>query len=167
VGLGADITTGGPAPPVDVTPPSLRLDPLGYEGASLHDVPLALLPQQIAMAVRTRGVVAEDDLPDAMTEQFGIDVPRNRRRLLASFAWSAGGRKYIEHDGRGWRSGTESPQPIEHLGSWTITEIENLVRKLVNSGTREDDLFDGTMAIVWPTGARSPRPIAKAIGSCI
>jgi hypothetical protein len=94
-------------------------------------------------------------------------VPRNRRRLHASFAWSAGGRSYIEHDGRQWRPGTEPPQPIEHLGSWTMAEIEDLVRTLIRAGTRDDDLFDRTTAIVWPSPARAPRPATKAIGSCI
>jgi hypothetical protein len=152
---------------VDAARDTPALDPFAFQGAHLHEVPLALVPQQIAIVIRERGAVAEDDLPDALAERFGIQVPRNRRRLLVSFAWSAGGRNYIEHDGHGWRPGTEAPQPIEHLGTWTMTEIEDLVRDLVAAGVPPQDMFEQTLATVWTSTSRVPRPVAKAIGSCI
>jgi hypothetical protein len=129
-----------------------------YEGAHIHDVPLALLPQQIAIVVRDRGALTEDALPDALAERFGVEVPPSRRRLLASFAWSAGGRKYIEHNGGQWLPGIDPPQPIDHLGSWTMNQIENLVRELVAAGTHPDDLSirRSPLSGLRPTARRGP-----------
>jgi very-short-patch-repair endonuclease len=148
-------------------PEALDLDPEAYDGAHLHDVPLALLPQQIAIVVAERGAVEDEQVADAYAEHFGIEVPRNRRRLLTSFAWSAGGRRFIEKDGERWIPAAVAPHPIEHLGSWTLTQLEHLVRELVDDGVHEDDLFEQVLAIVWTSEHRVPRPVTKAVGSAI
>ena len=148
-------------------PEPLELNPGAYDGTHLHDVPLALLPQQIAMVVAERGAVDDEQIADAYAARFGIDVPRNRRRLLTSFAWSAGGRKFIRKDGDRWIPATVAPHPIEHLGSWTLTQVEQLVRELVDGGVHEDDLFEQVLAIVWTSEHRVPRPVTKAVGAAI
>ena len=148
-------------------PDPLPLEPSAYDHAHLHDVPLALLPQQIAMVVIERGGADDAEIPDVYAERFGVEVPRNRRRLLSSFAWSAGGRKFIERAGDTWAPGTHAPAPIEHLGSWTIAQIEELVRELIAGGVHEDDLFEQVLEIVWDSNQRAPRPIAKAVGSAL
>jgi hypothetical protein len=153
--------------PASSQPEALELNPDAYAGAHLHEVPLALLPQQIAMVVAERGAVDDDEIADAYAERFGIEVPRNRRRLLTSFAWSAGGRKFIKKDGDRWIPSTVAPHPIEHIGSWTLTQIEQLVRELLENGAHEDDLFERVLGIVWTSDHRVPRPVTKAVGSAI
>ena len=105
-------------------PKHLDLTPTAYNGAHLHDVPLALLPQQIAIVVAERGGLDEDQVADAYAQHFGVEVPRNRQRLLSSFAWSAGGRKFIQNDGDRWVPGPSIPHPIEDMGSWSMRQIE-------------------------------------------
>ena len=148
-------------------PVALELDPDGYAGAHLHDVPLALWPQQIALVVAGQGGVDENELPQALAQHFSIEVPHNRRRLLSSFAWSANGRHFITKEGDRWLPGTVAPHPIEHLGSWTMTEIEDLVREMHAAGTADDDLFEQVLEVVWHSSARVPKPVTKAVGSAI
>jgi very-short-patch-repair endonuclease len=148
-------------------PAPLELDPDGYGGQHLHDVPLALWPQQIALVVAGHGGLDEDELPQALAQHFSIEVPYNRRRLLSSFAWSANGRHFITKEGDRWLPGPAAPHPIEHLGSWTMTQIEVLVRELHAGGVADDELFDQVLKIVWNSAARVPKPVTKAVGSAI
>ncbi len=148
-------------------PGPLELDPNGYGGEDLDDVPLALLPQQIALVVTARGGLDEGHLPGALANHFSIEVPRNRHRLLTSFAWSANGRGFIAKDGDRWLPGTAAAHPIEHLGSWTMTQIEDLVRELHEGGIADDDLFEEVLGIVWDSDHRVPKPVTKAVGSAI
>jgi hypothetical protein len=94
-------------------------------------------------------------------------VVNRRRRLLTSFAWSAAGRKFIQKDGDRWISSTVAPHAIEHLGSWTFTQVEQLVRELVAGGVHEDELFEEVLSIVWDSDHRVPRPVTKAVGAAI
>jgi very-short-patch-repair endonuclease len=153
---------------LDYTQPKpLPLDPNAYAGAHLHDVPLALLPQQIAMVVVDCGGLSDEEVSDAYAERFGIEVPRNRRRLLTSFAWSASGRGFIAKDGDRWVPGAVLPYPIEHIGSWSMQQVEQLVGELVAEGLHEDDLFERALGIVWQSDHRVPRPITRAVGAAI
>jgi very-short-patch-repair endonuclease/GNAT superfamily N-acetyltransferase len=154
--------------PAVVEPTREEIDPYGYRGAHLDDVPLAIWPMQIALAVQERGPLVASEIPAAYAEVFGVEVPRSRHRLLTSFAWSAGGRNFIRWDDEDrWIPGDTEPQAMNHLAPWTMNQITQVVRALLDQGVDIDDLFKRTISIVWPSGHRVPRPIARAVGSCV
>jgi very-short-patch-repair endonuclease len=158
---------GGAGPAARIRTSSLKsLDPEGYAGADLDEVPLGLVPHQIALLVLERRGVSDSALAEAYTERFGVTVPRNRHRLLGSFAWSAAGRRFITKADDLWVPGEES-HPIEQVGTWTMEEIEGLVRELVAGGADKDELFELVIEVIWDSDSRVARPVAKAIGSAI
>ena len=152
---------------VRTTPRPKSLDPETYTGAKFDHIPLVLFPLQVARLVLERGLVADFALVDAYTARFEVTVPKNRHRLLKSFAWSANGRGYIVKTNEGWMPGNKEPRRIEHVGTWTMEELGDLVRELVGVGIQDDDLFEQVIEVIWESDGQAPKPIAKAVGSAI
>ncbi len=164
-------TVAVPAPRADgkvlMRSSAKSLEPDSYRGCDFDHVPLALLPQQIAIVVNERGGVPDDEIVKEFAEHFEITTPSKRHRLLKSFAWSASGRKFIYKAGDRWLPGEADPHPIEHLDTWTMAEIEQLVRSLREHGVASEALFDQALEHVWETDHRVPKPLTKAIGSAV
>jgi len=144
------------------------LDPEAFGGLGFADIPLGVIPAQIAILVHSRGRLPVKDLPSLYGERFGIRVQEAQEKWLVRFAWSAVGRKFASWNDQQTEllPGTQDAQVLDPPGKWTFAEVEVLARELHKAGIEESELFERVIQSVHP-GKRAPRLIARVVGSAI
>jgi hypothetical protein len=141
----------------------------GNGSRAFDEVPLSDIVLQIGTLVIEQGEVQDDELVERYQERFGIDVPKGRERLLHRFAWSALGRNILRQDveNGSWLPGPDQPQPIEQLGSWSVSAIAGRASELLESGQDEDEAFEQLLSEVYQSDKPAPKLVRSVVGKAL
>ena len=137
------------------------------EAESLTTIPLKGIAARVALLVRAREVVLDDELVEAFARYFEIAVPQSVRPLLTKFAWSAKGHGFVELEDGLWVPGKKGPREIENFGDWTFDGVVGRARELLPSMT-ESDVYQQLLHEVYTTtNTRVPRLVTSIVGRAI
>jgi hypothetical protein len=137
---------------------------------SFDDVPLAEIAVQIAVLVRERGGLADENLASEYGRRFGVRIESDEQgHLLHRFAWSAKGHRFIERDEANelWLPGSERPRAVEQLDEWTISKIRTRARHMLRQSPNTDPFDDLLHAVYRSTSGRIPRLIMSIVGQIV
>lgn len=160
---GARATDTSPSDLTGQEAPTTGTREITERALSIEDVPLRDVVSLIVDMVTVRGEIADTQLVDEFERFTGATVPRERRRLVTQFAWSASGRHYLDLHDRVWRLGERAAEPDARYGDWTFNRIVERARELL---VTNDDPFEPLLREVYD----SPRPSKLAmsiVGSAI
>ncbi|MGH2783226.1 MAG: hypothetical protein ACRDLA_17810 [Thermoleophilaceae bacterium] len=142
---------------------------LGSEITTFAEVPLRRLALCVSAVVEERGELAEDDLVDAFSGYYAIEVPQKFHSLLNKFAWSAKGHHFIRRNDvtATWAPGEKEAHEIDPFGDWTFNGLVARTAELLPTAP-EPTVFEQLLHEVYPTpSGRVPRIVTTIVGKAI
>jgi hypothetical protein len=137
---------------------------------SFDDVLLAEIAEQIAVLVKERGGLADENLVSEYGRRFGVRIDSDdQAHLLHRFAWSAKGHRFIERDEANelWLPGLEPPRAVEQLDEWTVSKIRIRAKQMLRQAPNADPFNDLLHAVYRSTSGRVPRLIMSVVGQIV
>ncbi len=167
-----------PAPvaahPVETARPVTIVDEVADEGpvadetpgsSSFDHLPIGVMMQRLAEAIRQHGPVEDGDLIRVVRESVGVEVPPRRRRLLNKLAWSARSRGLVtlDEDSGVWAPGERAPMADDRFGDWSFADLVARAEELLAA---DPDPFARLVSEVVGE-SRGPRIVASFVGTAI